>query len=141
MRSSTFPGRNESLAAIGAWVRQAAQDAGLDSTTVYTVETSVDEACSNIIEHAYGGENRGDIECTCWATNDSLTITLRDHGIPFNPDNVPEPDISASLDDRLGHGLGLYFMRQWMDEVRFDFSIEEGNTLTMIKHKRKEGKS
>jgi len=134
-RTGTFPGRYESLASIGAWIHQAAEDAGFDPAAIYTIETAVDEACSNIIEHAYGGENLGEIECTCILERDALTIILHDKGKPFNPESVDAPNLTASLEEREDHGLGLYFMRQWMDEVRFEFNEKGGNTLVMMKRK------
>lgn len=137
MTTLTFPGRFESLPAIADFVRQAAHDAGLSSFQVYAVETALDEACANIIEHAYGGENKGEIECSCLIDEEGLTIVLRDHGRPFNPGTIQDPDRESPLQERPDHGLGLYFIRQWMDEVDFDFRPGR-NTLTMSKRKEKQ---
>lgn len=127
-----IPGRYENLTEISSLVREAAQETGLNDFAVYAVETAVDEACSNIIEHAYGGENKGDIEFSYEINDDGLKIILVDHGKPFDPDKVPIPDLKGHLRKRKTHGLGLYIMRQWMDEVKFKF--EDGkNTLTMVK--------
>lgn len=137
MKSETFPGRYESLAKIGEFVREAAQSAGLDDFAVYAVETAVDEACSNIIEHAYGGENKGVISCGVEITTDGLLVRLIDHGKPFKPEKIPSPHIKNPLKHRHAHGLGLYIMRKWMDEVDFQFNSESGNTLTMVKLREK----
>ena len=131
----TFPGRFDSLAKISEFVTRAATVAGLGSTAVYAVEMAVDEACTNIIEHAYGGEGRGNIECKCQISDGELTVTLRDHGCPFDPSSVPEPDIEASLEDREEGGLGLYLIRKLMDEVRFEFTSDAGNVLTIVKRR------
>ncbi|HZW05046.1 MAG TPA: ATP-binding protein [Anaerolineaceae bacterium] len=136
MTTAVFPGRYESLAAIGDFFRQAAQEFGLDSCAAYAVETAVDEACSNIIEHAYGGEDIGSIKCSYQFQGDRLVITLQDTGKPFEPESIGAPDVTAPLAERESHGLGLYFMRQWMDDVRFDFS-DGVNTLTMVKRKER----
>jgi len=134
-QTTSFPGRFDSLAAIGELVTRAAEAAGLDARSVEGVELAVDEACSNIIEHAYGGEGRGDIEVTYRIDGDGLTVLLRDYGSPFNPDGVPEPDLQAPLEDRDAGGLGLHFMRQLMDQVRFEFTAGSGNVLTMVKRR------
>jgi serine/threonine-protein kinase RsbW len=131
----TFPGRFDSLAKIGEFVARAASSAGLDPTAAYAVEMAVDEACTNIIEHAYDGEGRGDIECVCQINSTGLIVTLRDYGSPFDPSSVPEPDIHASLEERTEGGLGLFLMRKLMDEVRFEFTCDSGNILTMVKRK------
>ncbi len=136
----TFPGQFESLAAISEFVTRVAEAAGLDARAVDAVQLAVDEACSNIIQHAYGGEGRGDVECTCRTNDDGLTVIIRDHGRPFDPSLISEPDACPSLEDDscTGGGLGLYFMRQLMDKVRFEFSPDTGNVLTMIKRKEPE---
>jgi serine/threonine-protein kinase RsbW len=137
MRKMSFPGRYESLAEIADFVKEAATEAGLSNFDIYAVETAVDEACSNIIEHGYQGEGIGEIEISVDITDKGLTIILHDNGRPFDPEAVPDPDLDASLEERESHGLGLYFMRELMDEVHFAFTTENGNTLTMVKHKEK----
>ncbi len=133
-QTRTFPGQFSSLAAICEFVTHAAETADLDARAVYAVQMAVDEACTNIIEYAYGGEGRGDIECTCQTNDDGLTIILRDQGCSFDPESVPEPDRDANIQECKIGGLGLYFMRQLMDQVDFEFT-DSGNILTMIKHK------
>jgi serine/threonine-protein kinase RsbW len=135
-RRLTFPGRLDSLAAISEFVTRAAEDAGLDERGVYEVQLAVDEASANVVEHAYGGEALGEIEITCSIDGDGLTVTLRDHGHHFDPDGVPSPRLDAPLAERNNRGLGLYLMRQVMDEVRFDFAPDTGNTVTMVKLKK-----
>jgi serine/threonine-protein kinase RsbW len=135
MPTLVLSGSYENLAKFSEFVRQAAEDAGLDNFSIYQVETAVDEACSNIIDHAYGREGKGDIECTCLVASGELTIILRDWGIPFNPKKIRSPNLTAPLKNRKAHGLGLHFIRQWMDEVSFNFSGETGNVLTMVKRR------
>jgi len=132
----TFPGRFDSLAAINKFVTRNAEAAGLDAKAVYAVQMAVDEACSNIIEHAYGGEDRGTIECNCRVRPDKLIVTLVDYGCPFDPSSVPLPDLCANLDKRSSGGLGVFFMRQLMDQVQFESTPGAGNTLTLIKHRK-----
>jgi len=133
MEHAVFPGRYDSLEIICDLVTDQATKAGFDETAIYAIQTAVDEACSNIIEHAYQGEDKGSIEVTVTSTDDCITINLADRGIPFNPANIPEPNINGSLDERDNHGLGLYFMNKLMDKVYFEFSEQAGNTVTMVK--------
>ncbi len=135
MKNLTLPGFYENLAIICEYARQAAEQAGLSEKAAYEVETAVDEAFANIIDHAYGGEGKGDIECSCVIDDKGLTIQLRDHGREFNPSRIKAPNIKAPLSKRKDRGLGLYLMRQWMDVVTFEFSKTQGNVLTMIKYR------
>jgi serine/threonine-protein kinase RsbW len=132
--TKSFPGKYESLGRIGKFVRAVAKDAGFEKFAVYSIEMAVDEACSNIIEHAYGGEGKGEIRCTCTVSEHSLTIILHDSGKFFDPTQVPPPNLSDNIEDREAHGLGLYFIRQWMDEVDFRSTGNE-NILTMKKRR------
>jgi serine/threonine-protein kinase RsbW len=133
-KTKSFPGRYASLARIGDFVRKIAQDAGFESFAVYSIEMAVDEACSNIIEHAYEGEGKGEIRCTCSVTEEEIRVVIKDTGKPFDPSSVPPPNLSKNIDDRQAHGLGLHFIRKWMDEVQF-LSQGPENILTMLKRK------
>jgi serine/threonine-protein kinase RsbW len=141
-RSAVFLAQFESLDSIREFVGKAAEDGGLKARDVYAVQMAVDEACSNIIEHAYGGECQNEIKCSCFFDPHALTIQIIDCGERFNPLEVPEPDLNASLEERDAGGLGLFFMRKLMDEVRFSFdqavnAEDTGcNVLTMVKHKQ-----
>ena len=135
MATAKFSGRFESLAGIRKFVSEAASNAGFNDKDIYAVELAVDEACSNIIEHAYGGEGRGEIICTCNDINNGLEIILRDDGKRFDPEGVSPPDFSVELDKLEPHGAGLYLIRNMMDDVDFKFSKDAGNELRMVKRK------
>ena len=115
---------------------EAAQAAGLDESAVYAVQLAVDEAATNVIEHAYRGMEPGSLECGCEIMPSGLKIILPDFGHPFNPDTVPQPDTNAAIEDVKPRGLGLFFMRKMMDEIRFEFSEKSGNRLIMVKRKK-----
>jgi Anti-sigma regulatory factor (Ser/Thr protein kinase) len=138
MPTQIFPGEYASLEKIASFVRHEAESAGLTQVDVFSVETAVDEAVSNIIEHAYRGENKGQITVTCNNEPDRLTITLEDSGLPFDPTTVPIPDVNAALKARKDHGLGIFMMKKWMDDVHFEF-CQDCNRLVMTKLKEKKG--
>lgn len=135
MQTRKFPGRYDSLAKIGEFIEIAAKDAGLDAKAVYAVQVAVDEACANIIDHAYGGEDIGEIEVMCEDQDTCLKVTVRDWGKSFDPDSIPEPDFSVPLQELGSRGAGLMFMRRHMDEVKFHFSRDIGNTCVLVKCK------
>lgn len=133
MQTVTFPGRFDSLAKISEFITGAAQAAGLDRAAIYQVELAVDEACSNIIDHAYGGEGVGDIQCSVEILKQGLKVTLRDRGRPFNPNKVKPPKLGAPLEEVTPRGVGLYLMRKMMDEVHYHAGVDGFNELTMLK--------
>lgn len=136
MRTRRFPASFDFLDQIREFVGLAARDSGLDDRAIYAVQMAVDEACSNIIEHAYAGRRGGEIEVICTLHPDDLTVVLRDQGRTFNPDEVPVPDLTAPLEEREIGGLGVYLIRELMDEVFFESVPGVGNVLTLIKRKK-----
>ena len=132
---ATFPGYYASLADVAAFIREAAYQAGFDNATIYNIELALDEAVTNIIEHAYGAEGVGEIELAYRTDEAGLTITIQDYGQPFDPEAVQIPDIHASLQERENHGLGVFLIRRLMDEVHFSFSQTRGNSLVLVKYK------
>ena len=136
MPTRIFPGRHDSLEQLGEYVSNQATAAGLNENEVYAVQLAVDEAASNIIDHAYGGENRGDIECTCKIDENRIEVILRDTGKSFVPEEVPELQSGVPLSEFGPRGAGLTLMNKLMDEVRFEF-LDGANVLTMVKRRKK----
>ncbi len=137
MPTQTFRGVYASLSEIAEFVRDSVGEIGFSSADLFSLETAVDEAVSNIIEHAYQGEGKGDIVCTVLPASDSVKIILEDHGQSFDPSCVPVPDVTADLDDRMDHGLGVYMMCQLLDDIHFEF-LDGTNRLTLLKKKTPE---
>ncbi|MFH1523332.1 MAG: GAF domain-containing protein [Chloroflexota bacterium] len=136
MRTAIFPARFDQLDAIRGFAAQAARDAGMDDSEIYAIGLAMDEACTNIIEHAYQGDSQGNIECTCESDDTRLTVYIRDHGKPFDPSAVSDPDLDADIDNRHVGGLGVFLMKQFMDEIHFEPLGESGNILTMVKRRK-----
>jgi serine/threonine-protein kinase RsbW len=120
------------LATIRDFVARTGRDLGLPERMIYDLTLAVDEACSNVIRHAYGGQ-AGTIEVRVQSHDGCVRVTIRDWGEAFDPAAVPVPDVGAPLEQRPLGGLGLFLMRQAMDDVEFEFDPVCGNTLTMTK--------
>lgn len=135
MTTRTFPGNFKSLEPISDYVIHKAQQLGFSPEEIYAIQTAVDEACSNIIDHAYEGENKGEIQIKVIEIDNGLKITLHDFGKPFDPGEIDEPDLISPLEMRKERGLGIFFIRQLMDKVIFKFTPSNGNKLTLIKYK------
>jgi anti-sigma regulatory factor (Ser/Thr protein kinase) len=134
MRTVTYPARFEYLDEIRDFVAAEARQGGFDEKEIYSIQLAADEAASNIIEHAYEGLPDGQIELTCEVQGNSITITMRDHGKPFDPKKVKKPNLKASLSERQIGGLGIYLMHKLMDKVNYT-SSGNGNLLVMTKRK------
>jgi len=122
----------DQLSTIRTFVEQVGSDLGLDEHTIYALELAVDEACTNVIRHAYRGQN-GEIRIRIEQVGDRIQVVIRDWGQAFDPQAIPLPDVTAPLEKRPLGGVGLFLMRQMMDSVEFEFSPNDGNKLTMTK--------
>lgn len=99
---------------------------------VFAVQLAVDEALTNIIEHAYAGQKAGKItvRCKLSKSNKEFTVKLIDSGKPFDPRTVAAPDTEAGLEDRKVGGLGIFFMKRYVQTVKYVSNVKE-NELTM----------
>jgi anti-sigma regulatory factor (Ser/Thr protein kinase) len=121
--------RLESLSTISDFIFSAAMQSDIKQD-INKMQLAVDEACTNIMKHAYSSQ--GGLITIYFERNDNtVVITIRDHGKPFDPSVVPPPDLEAGVEKRQVGKLGLHFIRELMDEVNYDFDPEEGNTLVM----------
>lgn len=124
-----FEARAAELKEIREAVRHAVRDAGIAGEPVQEVVLAVDEACQNIIRHAYGGKEGGEIDLSVRSEGGDLVIDLRDFADPVDPDCVKR---NRDLAEVRPGGLGTHFMRSVMDDVAFvECSASRGNLLRM----------
>jgi serine/threonine-protein kinase RsbW len=127
------PAVQESVRVAADFVRKVAVKAGLDEQGIYHVEMSIDEACTNIIEHGFtGGSPAGEIAITCRLAAGRLLIDLLDDAPPFDPTAQEPPDPEKPLQDRQPGGWGIFFINRMMDAVAYDY-VEGRNLLQMEK--------
>jgi serine/threonine-protein kinase RsbW len=109
---------------------QWAREAGLSEKKIQDVALAAEEALVNIFHYAYEGRE-GDVEMVCRTNSENLILEILDTGRPFNPLSRQDPDTSLNLEDRPIGGLGIYLIKQLMDEVHYR---QEGdkNILTMV---------
>lgn len=100
---------------------------------VQDVVMAVDEACQNVIRHAYGEEAAGDMLIEVDREDDTLVFSLKDFAPPVDPKTVEPRDLAEI---RPG-GLGTHLIREVMDSSGF---VEDppgcGNLLRMVKRIR-----
>lgn len=133
----TIPGRRDRIIDACRFIVDGAKEVGFDEDELFRIELACDEACTNVIEHAYGGDDRGTIRIIWDFSDGAFIITIIDQGTYFDPDSVPEPYLPKSPEDfdllKIG-GLGIHFMRSLMDDVKFQSDAGAGNKLVMVKY-------
>lgn len=111
--------RTENLSLIRDFISSKASDAGLTKEDIENIMLAVDEACTNIIRHAYKSFPDGEILIKLEYDSDKLHISIIDHGTTFNPDTVPDPDLQKYYRNGRVGGLGMYLMKTLMDDVKY----------------------
>ncbi|MBN2030655.1 ATP-binding protein [bacterium] len=135
-----IPSRTDDLEVIRDFVASVAKKVGFDGDEVNKIELAVDEACTNVIEHAYQYDVKKNIDIAIKIDYNRFTVVVTDRGKGFNMQDVELPDMKSYLAEIRVGGLGIYLMKQLMDEV--DYHSEPGvkNEVRMVKYFLKDGK-
>lgn len=136
-KTQVFRARYDQIRAICDFVLAGTEKAGFDKRTRFHLELACDEACTNIVEHAYGGDDKGDIAATWSVTATEYLIRFQDSGISHKVEQSHTEQVevtqSTAVEDVKVGGLGLRFIYTLMDEVRSERSADGHNVLTMVK--------
>jgi anti-sigma regulatory factor (Ser/Thr protein kinase) len=111
----------------------ASPDMPDDEALRFKIQLSIEEVVDNVVHYAYEG-GIGWLEVSTHLDSNSLilTVELRDAGVPFNPLEQSEPDITLSAENREVGGLGIFLCKKLMDSISYRY--ENGNNvLTMTK--------
>lgn len=117
------PARLENLDTLVQSITSCAKEHGFIGNKLYHIELAVEEVFVNICNYAYPG-TEGDAEVKCRLDNNNFVIEFIDSGIPFDITSMPGPDITKDIPERPVGGLGIFFMKKMMDDVRYR---REGN--------------
>jgi sigma-B regulation protein RsbU (phosphoserine phosphatase) len=125
-----FPARAAELKGTRNAVREAMEGCGCSAKSTADIVLAIDEACQNIIRHAYHGDSDNVIELEVEHRGDGLVFSLTDQAAAIDPSLVKPRD----LDDIRPGGLGTHFIRRVMDEVEFlKPASGRGNLLRMVR--------
>jgi len=129
-----IPSQSDNLAIIRDVVAKVASRIGFDTDEASKIELAVDEACTNVIKHAYANNSNQMIEVSIKVDQKKLIIIVADKGKGFNPDKIKLPDLNKSIKEGRKGGLGLCLIRTLMDKVEFEIKPGSKNQVKMIKY-------
>ncbi|MDI6779376.1 MAG: ATP-binding protein [Bacteroidota bacterium] len=127
--------KTESLVEVRNFVSEAALNFGFDEETANKIVLAVDEACTNIIKHAYKYVPDKIIEIEVRPNSEKFEVKLTDYGISFDPRVVKTPNIKSSIMKYRKGGLGMYLMKSLVDKVEYNMNQNRRNTVRIIKYK------
>ncbi len=133
-RTLSVSNATENLSKVRTFVTEAMRDGGVGQEDENRIILAVDEAVSNIIEHAYENTLDGEITVAVAARDGQFSVTISDQGKQFDPGVIADPDLEEHIKLGKKRGLGLFLMRQVMDEVNFHYREGSENVLTLVKY-------
>ncbi|HSB62192.1 MAG TPA: ATP-binding protein, partial [Vicinamibacteria bacterium] len=128
------PSQTDFLALVRDVTRRMAETAGFDGTEAERVALAVDEATTNVLEHAYGGATDRTVEIRFEDRGPALCIDVMDNGARVDPKAVPRVDLERYVSERRTGGLGVHLMEKIMDSVTFRRSARR-NVCCLVKRK------
>lgn len=130
-----LPADSENLDIIRRFISGIATNMGFSGDGIYEIELAVDEACANVVKHAYADGDPDDhvISVTVRSKSDRIEIRIADRGAGFNPDGLEAPVMEKYLQEMKSGGLGVHLIRTLMDEVKFYIKPGVRNEVKMVK--------
>jgi serine/threonine-protein kinase RsbW len=134
-RKIVIPTDTAYLAKARKFIKEIVSLSPMSSTEHMRVVLAVDEALSNVIEHAYeSADPENTIEIEFIGTDKYLSISITDQGNSFDPSSIPDIDMEDHVKNRRKGGLGIFMIRQIMDEIEYSFKDGEYNILRLVKY-------
>lgn len=122
--------RNDMIWRVRRLLKDFASKQGFSEREIFEVQLAVNEAIANVIEHAYQGDQSGEIEFDAGLdANNDLVIHIKDYGRKPDEKGISHRD----LDELADGGLGTFLIQNLMDEVRYEHGEEAGTLLTLKK--------
>lgn len=118
---------------LAPFIEESCDAFGVSPDIAFQLQLVLDEAVANVVNYAYS-ESGQEFQVTIDKVDAQLVVQVVDHGIPFDPtqDSVA-PDITLSVEERPIGGLGIFLIKEMMDEVEYQRQ-GDSNILTMKKN-------
>jgi anti-sigma regulatory factor (Ser/Thr protein kinase) len=117
---------------LAEYIDSIAEATNIDPSLALSLNLALEEAVTNVVMYAYPEGTDGTVEIITQADNHLLTFIIKDSGTPFDPTQKEDADTTLSAEERPIGGLGIFLVKQIMDEVAYKH--EDGqNILTMTK--------
>ena len=118
---------------LAAFIDEVAEECNIDMALTMSLNLAMEEAVVNVMIYAYPAGTVGDVDIDAEFDNGTLTFVLSDSGTPFDPTQANDPDLTLQAEDRPIGGLGIFLVRQIMDQVEYHYR-DGKNILTLSKN-------
>ena len=117
---------------LATFVEELSEELDLTPDLVFNLNLVLEEAVSNVILYAYPKEEQQEISLSAVMSDNNLVFVLTDSGKEFDPTQAPDADITLSAEERQIGGLGIFLIRQIMNQIEYQ-RIDGKNVLTLGK--------
>jgi anti-anti-sigma factor len=126
-----IPADENNLSEVRDFISEICMQAGFSKRETNNTKLAMDEACTNIIKHAYGNMG-GEIRIDVQAEPGKVEINIFDSGEAFDWSKIEDPDLQEYVEIGKKGGLGIFLMNRLMDDLNYKSSTT-GNHLYMMK--------
>ena len=119
-RRIVLPNDVQEVPQLAAFVDEVCEQLGFDMSATMQMNLALEEAVVNVMNYAYPSGTKGEVFIEAEAEADTLMFTIVDSGIAFDPTEKDEVDTTLSAEERQIGGLGIYLVRQLMDDVEYE---------------------
>ena len=121
------------LAKAREFISRKAKEAGAEESDITKIEISCDEWSANIIEHSLGNNREKGFSIECKFENNKFYVIYEHEGDKFNPIEQEDVDVGDHFSESKERGLGIYIMKEMMDEIHYEYIYNRLNRLTLVK--------
>jgi serine/threonine-protein kinase RsbW len=126
-----LPSGIEAVGEAAAAVSEFLKRLGISEDIAFGVDMAVREAVTNAVIHGNKLDDAKVVAVKLKNTPEAFEISVHDQGSGFDPNAVPDPTKDENI--LRSSGRGIFFMRNFMDEVDWSRGPEGGTNVRMIK--------
>ena len=134
MKELTVEAKVENIDAVTDFVNATLEEYSCSIKAQTQIDIAIDELFGNIARYAYHPEvGQATVQVEMEENLPVVTVTFRDQGMPYNPLNSQDPDVTLSAEEREIGGLGIYLVKKSMDEVLYEY--QDGQNILRVRKK------
>lgn len=130
--SFSVPADKKEVGRVVSFINDFVSKHNVNEKLMNQIDVAVDEICSNIFNYAYK-DKKGEVTVVISFKDETLKISFIDNGVRFNPLDKEDPNVNLPLEERPIGGLGIFLVKQLMDDVTYEYSPNGENILTIVK--------
>jgi len=132
MKELTIAATVENIEVVTDFVNQQLEELACPMKAQMQINIAIDELFSNIAHYSYNPEiGQATVRVEVMENPLAVSITFIDNGVPFDPLSKEDPDLTLSAEERQIGGLGIYMVKESMDEIIYEY--KDGQNILSIK--------